>query len=116
MTTTELLRAAKRELEKGWCKHRLISHDGGVCMNGALCVAAAGGDRTLEAVYTLEFNRRELNAAFALMNRTALGGDTVAYNNAPDTTFADVLTWIDAAIAIAQAQEQASAVPETVPC
>lgn len=114
MTTSELLSGTKRELEKGWCKHSLISRTNDVCMNGAICVAAAGGVRSLDIVYRLDWNRPELKTVMDLVRRLAPGADTVGYNNAPETTYVDIMAWIDAAIAIVESQEQAQGVREVV--
>jgi hypothetical protein len=93
----EVLIAARAEVKKGWCKNNLISPDGGVCALGAILVAE--GCPRMYPVPRDWIGTGAGEAAHRLADAVGETGLIAPFNNAPETTKADVLAAFDRAIA-----------------
>src|SRR4051812_5683885 len=86
MSTLEVLMKARAEVEKGWCKFALEDRNGNCCALGAL-------------VRTGEEWPRGARVLGELLDPTPSCGSIATFNNAPETTKADVVALYDRAIA-----------------
>lgn len=106
MKTSEILRSAGAELENnGWCKGQLEDDQGRHCLDGALYEVI---DRLMMSdldtrCRLLDDARHELRLRIPLRLRNGGHGIT-AFNDHKDTTYQDVLTVIDNAIADCEAR------------
>lgn len=115
MSAVEILEAAKRRLiEDGWIKERFVDQKNQRCMEGALWNMTlievpslhGGGFRTHS-----EIGHKEGYCAYEILAHS-LGKDEPDYdiatfNDAPKTTFADVMAAFDRAILKAKEEEAA---------
>lgn len=86
--TVASLEAVKTVLfDNGWCQHTLEDEEGRYCIVGAVIHAHEGAQ---EASWQ---SSETMHAIHRVSN-----GDVVNFNNAPTTTFSDIIDLIDAAI------------------
>lgn len=111
MLLSELLVGGRAEVEKGWCKKTLCNTAEEVCTIGGLLVAA-GAERDERLISYAHIMCREVYVqAIRLLTQLSpcldFNGNPslLSFNNHPDTTKEDVLSWFDAAIAIAKSRE-----------
>jgi hypothetical protein len=83
------LRRARARVQKGWCKNTLEDEDGNVCAIGALSLG-----RNCGTMYVSQ-------ALIELHSYATIEG----YNDAPETTQADILALFDRAIELAKQEE-----------
>lgn len=84
-------------MEKGWCKHDVVTAEGQHCLFGA--VLDSGG--------SIGAQMRYLNRALGESDWTCSAGPVAYFNDADETTFNDVIGVIDEAIILAKEDEAA---------
>jgi len=97
MSVIDDLKAARDEVEKGWCKFALEDKEGNVCVLGAI-------QRAIDwnAFHTTVPNGHRLFVAIDALARVLpefAKGSVVVYNNHSSTTKEDVLNLFDKALA-----------------
>jgi hypothetical protein len=89
-----LLTRALARLKKGWCQHALEDSDGNVCALGALNYAATGNANVWDPI-TVD------SGAVSALDPTGsvfASAKVMRFNNAPETTQADVIDLFTRAI------------------
>jgi hypothetical protein len=112
VTTSEILRQAKAELlVRGWCQAVYANRAGEVCAHGALGLAV--GCFSVRSTGGVSVNIHSTTFPFAADRVLAgvVGRCVTEWNDDPRRTPEDVLAAFDAAIAIAEMQEQQEALP-----
>lgn len=99
ITTADVLKRARRLLERGWCQHQMASDaKGGMCAAGssrAVAFCARGAIWTSAmALCSPEWHRAAEDAEAAM---EPIVGGMVAWNNAPERTHEEVLQAFDRA-------------------
>lgn len=102
MTPADLLVTARGFIvTEGWCQnHHRMPYTGEVCTVGALSLAANGDAQNTHR------SEPEHKQAYTFLQRASGCLSVLAWNDADDTTFEDVLDLFDRAIA--EAKEQAA--------